>query len=278
MEDDSRSEKSLDVFDDGRDDHDAKSVRTANTARTSPNPNPLTKLRTLDAIIPPEKKDPPPADRRNKSLQGTQPQKERQRSRTPRRSDPIAASQKTTDHRATRDENRHSRQQRQPTPAIATSHRDSAAKDRPRSRSPSRRTNRRDYYHSSLDRRSTSRGQMPPPRADPLDSPAIRKLSRALRDDNKGRDRFDCFSKDLFESVAAMFCSAGYDTLKSIKEMQELNRTFFLQGIRKDRKAQPNFPELRLLADLFETYGITSTPKCAPENPRIEELTIPKEM
>ena len=111
-----------------------------------------------------------------------------------------------------------------------------------------------------------------------MDSPAIRKLSRALRDDNKGRERFDCFSKDLFESVAVMFVSAGYDTLKSIKEMQELNRTFFLQGIRKGRKSQPNFPELRLLADLFETYGITSTPKCAPENPRIEELTIPKEM
>ena len=60
--------------------------------------------------------------------------------------------------------------------------------------------------------------------------------------------------------------------------MQELNRTFILQGIRKGHKAHPNFPELRLLADLFETYGITSTPKCAPENPRIEELAIPKEM
>ena len=77
---------------------------------------------------------------------------------------------------------------------------------------------------------------------------------------------------------AAMFVSAGYDTLQSINDMQELGRAFFLHGIRKDRKAQPNFPELRLIADLFETYGTSSTPKCAPGNPRIAELTIPKEM
>ena len=119
---------------------------------------------------------------------------------------------------------------------------------------------------------------MPPPKKDPLDNPTVRKLARALRDDNKGRERFDCFSKDLFASTADLFVSAGYDTLQSIKEMQELNRTFFLQGVRKYRKDQPNFPELRLLAGFFETYGISSTPKASPENPRIEELTIPKEM
>ena len=75
-----------------------------------------------------------------------------------------------------------------------------------------------------------------------------------------------------------MFVSAGYDTLQIIKDMRELGRAFFRQGVRKGRKARPNFPELRLLADLFETYGISSIPKCAPGNPRIEELTIPKEM
>ena len=104
----------------------------------------------------------------------------------------------------------------------------------------------------------------------------MRRLARALRDDNKGRERFGCFPKDLFASTADLFVSAGYDTLQSIKEMQELNRAFFLQGIRKYRKDQPNFPELRLLADLFETYGISATPKSASENPRIEELTIPR--
>ena len=58
---------------------------------------------------------------------------------------------------------------------------------------------------------------MPPPKQDPpQDSPAARKLARALRGGNKGRERFDCFSKDLFASAAGLFVSAGYDTLQSI--------------------------------------------------------------
>ena len=100
---------------------------------------------------------------------------------------------------------------------------------------------------------------MPPPRAAPTDSPAIRKLPRALRGDSKGRERFGCCPKGLFESAAAMFCSAGYGALKSIKDART-QPGLFLQGIRKDRKAQPKFPGVRLLAGLFETYGITPTP------------------
>ena len=118
----------------------------------------------------------------------------------------------------------------------------------------------------------------PPPPGQPKNSPAIRKLARALRDDNKGRERFGCFPNDLFQSTAEMFVSAGSDTLQSINDMQELGRAFPLQGIRKGRKSQPNFPELRLLSDLFEAYGIASAPKCDPGNPRIGEPTIPKEM
>ena len=119
---------------------------------------------------------------------------------------------------------------------------------------------------------------MPPPPPKPADTPEIRKLAKALRDDNKGRERFDSFSRDLFHSTAAMFVTAGYDTLQSIKDMQELGRNYFLSGVRKERKAQPNFPELRLIVDLFEVYGVSTVPKSAVDNPRIEELTIPKEM
>lgn len=92
------------------------------------------------------------------------------------------------------------------------------------------------------------------------DSIAVRKLSCAPRGDNKG-DRFDGFSKEISESAAGMFVSARYDTLQSIKDMQELGRAYLLSGIRVERKDQPNSPELRLTAGLFDTYGVTATPK-----------------
>ena len=60
--------------------------------------------------------------------------------------------------------------------------------------------------------------------------------------------------------------------------MAELGRPLFLSGIRKENKTHPNFPELRLIADLFDTYPLSAIPKCATDTPRIEELTIPKEM
>ena len=100
---------------------------------------------------------------------------------------------------------------------------------------------------------------MPPPLV--TDSPEIRKLARALREDNKGRGRFSDFSKDLYESTAGMFVRPVYNTLTSIKDMQELGRAYFLQGIRKERKPQPNYPDPRLLVGLFETYAVVSAPK-----------------
>ena len=66
--------------------------------------------------------------------------------------------------------------------------------------------------------------------------------------------------------------------MQSIKDVQELGRTFSLRGVRESRKSQPNFPGLRLLAGLFGKYGITSTPKSAPRNPRIDVSANPKEM
>ena len=82
----------------------------------------------------------------------------------------------------------------------------------------------------------------------------------------------------MSESASAMFVSAGYDTLQSITDAKELGRPLFLSGIRKERQGQPNSPRLRLMLDLFDTYGIAATPKSATDNPRIEELTIPREM
>ena len=64
-----------------------------------------------------------------------------------------------------------------------------------------------------------------------------------------------------------MFAQAGYNALQRIKDMQELGRTYFLSGIRKRRKQQPDFPELRLLLGLFETYGAIAAPKSSVANP-----------
>ena len=60
---DTSSEKSLDVFDDGRDDRDNASVRTTRTTRSVSTRNPLRKIRTLETVIPPEDKNPPPLPR-----------------------------------------------------------------------------------------------------------------------------------------------------------------------------------------------------------------------
>ena len=75
-----------------------------------------------------------------------------------------------------------------------------------------------------------------------------------------------------------MCTQAGYDSTQSIKDMQERGRAYFLSGIRKGRKSQPNSPELRLMVGLFDGYGVSAIPKSWTDNPRIEELTIPKAM
>ena len=49
------------------------------------------------------------------------------------------------------------------------------------------------------------------------------------------------------------------------------------QGAQISPQSHPNFPELRLIAGLFETYGVPTSPKSSVGNPRIEELTTPKE-
>ena len=67
-----------------------------------------------------------------------------------------------------------------------------------------------------------------------------------------------------------------YDTLQSVKDMQEFGRACFLSGIRIERKDRPNFPEFRLIAGLCETYGFSTAPKSSVGNPRIEELAIHK--
>ena len=44
----------------------------------------------------------------------------------------------------------------------------------------------------------------------------------------------------MFGPPAAMFVTAGYDKLQSVKDVRELRRTCFLPGARKGRKSHPN--------------------------------------
>ena len=198
---DSPSGKSLGVFDDGRGDNE--SVRTNGTNRASPGKrNPLQILQSLETVI---------VDPRATDPTGTQTQNTRNRSRAPRRLGPTRRTdtpRRTDDHRASTRKTDHRPQELtrgtrgpQPPPPIAPSHR-AGRRHHYRSRSPPRRAARDDRHRRSDHHSSNGRDRMPPPKQDPpLDSPAIRKLARSLRDDNRGRERFDCFPKDLFASA-----------------------------------------------------------------------------
>ena len=158
---DTSSEKSLEVFDDGRD--DAASVRTAYTERTNDSgQNPLQVLQPLDTLAQKVVHQPKnqPSDRRA-LLKGTQPQ--RDRSRTPRRTDPIVAPSRAPDRRAGDNKSRTNYTRPPPTP-MASGQRNTAERKRPRSRSPSRKTDRRESRHYDRDHDSScGRDRMPPP-------------------------------------------------------------------------------------------------------------------
>ena len=163
MDDESIRYPSAEPFDDGRDDNED------NYSRRSP-PNPLEMARELDRVTLPLRDRAPP---KNPPAPGYHDQ--RRRSRTPNMLDSMR-----------------SRQYQQPT----RTRRQLTPEQRPRprcSRAPPRseRHDARSHYIRPSDRAERKeKSPPPPPRADPI---VVRKLSRALRGDNKGRGDLAAF-------------------------------------------------------------------------------------
>ena len=233
------------VYDDGRGD-------VTDLTRASPTRNPLHVVRTLQTLAG-QVEIRPPAGSQPQTQRADRSHPPRPRSRPPRRPN-------DSDHRARSDYLPNSRRHGpgkfipppRPAPRVAPlpkqappprprsrpypdppsrrthEHERDQERDRPsrhdrrRSRSPSRETS----CHYS-DHRAEERATTPPPLV--TDSPGIRKLARALRDDNKGRVRFGGFLKDLYESTSGMFVRVGYNAPHIIKDMQELGRPYFPQ-------------------------------------------------
>ena len=74
---------------------------------------------------------------------------------------------------------------------------------------------------------------------------------KELRKDAEGRWRFTSYSKRQYALAARLFILAGYDSVESIRTMQEQARQYFLSDLRKGNRPRKPLKELRLTSEFF---------------------------
>ena len=98
-----------------------------------------------------------------------------------------------------------------------------------------------------------------------------KKLSREIREEAAGGQKFAEFTSEAYLQCARLFVDSGYNSLGSIRQMQETSRQYFPTDLRKGNKTRKPLRELRLVIDLLGLFVIQKD----EEEPKYAEITIP---
>ena len=103
---------------------------------------------------------------------------------------------------------------------------------------------------------------------------ATHDLTRALRQEAEGRERFTSYTKRQYALTARLFIQVGYETIEGIRTTQEQARQYFLPDLRKGNRPRRPLKELRLTMEFSYLWPVQKN----EDKPSYEEITIPAKL